>query len=546
MSLLNEASFLVTPNGYKEDKLYAAIPTNGNGDMTVTRATAATRVNENGLVNLLEGVEEVTNGDFSNGNTDWTPFGSTFVVSNANPFNGNDTALFTASGVNAAKVTQSISTVIGNTYHLSCYAQYNSGDNTYIEIRDVLESPNGIVVNSGVATFTFLQTSFTATSTASVVTIRERGGNNNASCYLYGLSVKKVNNVPRIDYTGGGCPSILLEPLRTNLLTYSEQFNNDPPWSKTNLTVTPNDTTAPDGTMTADSITTTPGVLSYIRQSTTQPAGTYTLSFFAKPQLGIGRIHVEKFTNNPGTHYFDLDLGVVTGSGESTLTITPYPNGWYRCTATRTFDSSITFGTGAIYLAVYGQSATLTTIFFWGAQLEEGAYPTSYIPTTIRTITRSADVMIVDNIHTNNLITNTGGTWFVHLINNVPYTRDAFNVGISIRSVSSSTSTSGVDSLEIRNTASTLQRLSIGKRISGAYSGLFDTTTDTVKLAIKWNGATANVFVNGAEVVGGTVFTTVNMGFLGSNGNDVSKYIKQMALFPTPLSDPQCQALTTL
>jgi hypothetical protein len=53
MTLLSEASFLVTPNGYKEDKLYAAIPTNGNGDMTFTRATTATRVNEAGLIELV-------------------------------------------------------------------------------------------------------------------------------------------------------------------------------------------------------------------------------------------------------------------------------------------------------------------------------------------------------------------------------------------------------------------------------------------------------------------------------------------------------------
>jgi hypothetical protein len=66
MSLLNEASFLVTPNGYKEDKLYAAIPTNGDGDMTFTRAGTATRVNEAGLIelvpyNLLSRSEEFDN-----------------------------------------------------------------------------------------------------------------------------------------------------------------------------------------------------------------------------------------------------------------------------------------------------------------------------------------------------------------------------------------------------------------------------------------------------------------------------------------------------
>jgi hypothetical protein len=53
MTLLSEASFLVTPNGYKASKLYAAIPTNGNGDMTFTRATTATRVDENDLVSSV-------------------------------------------------------------------------------------------------------------------------------------------------------------------------------------------------------------------------------------------------------------------------------------------------------------------------------------------------------------------------------------------------------------------------------------------------------------------------------------------------------------
>jgi hypothetical protein len=72
------------------------------------------------------------------------------------------------------------------------------------------------------------------------------------------------------------------------------------------------------------------------------------------------------------------------------------------------------------------------------------------------------------------------------------------------------------------------------------------TTTDHVKVAIKWNGTTADVFVNGIKVVSATSFTTTDMEFFRWNGGDVSKYIKQMALFPTPLSDAECIALTTL
>ena len=53
MSLLDSASLIVTPNAYKEGKLYSVIPSDGSGDMSVVRATTATRVNSAGLVELV-------------------------------------------------------------------------------------------------------------------------------------------------------------------------------------------------------------------------------------------------------------------------------------------------------------------------------------------------------------------------------------------------------------------------------------------------------------------------------------------------------------
>ena len=50
MSLLTQASLVLTPNAVKASKLYSIIPSNGNGDMTVVRATTATRVNSSGLI----------------------------------------------------------------------------------------------------------------------------------------------------------------------------------------------------------------------------------------------------------------------------------------------------------------------------------------------------------------------------------------------------------------------------------------------------------------------------------------------------------------
>ena len=54
MSLLDDVSIVVTPNGYKAGELYAVIPSDGAADMDVTRATDATRVDEDGLVNYAE------------------------------------------------------------------------------------------------------------------------------------------------------------------------------------------------------------------------------------------------------------------------------------------------------------------------------------------------------------------------------------------------------------------------------------------------------------------------------------------------------------
>lgn len=54
MGVLNSASLVVTPNGYKANKLYSVIPTDGSGDMTFTRAgDTATRVNASGLIETV-------------------------------------------------------------------------------------------------------------------------------------------------------------------------------------------------------------------------------------------------------------------------------------------------------------------------------------------------------------------------------------------------------------------------------------------------------------------------------------------------------------
>jgi hypothetical protein len=413
MTLLSEASFLVTPNGYKASKLYAAIPTNGNGDMTVTRATTATRVDENDLISSV------------------------------------------------------------------------------------------------------------------------------------------ASNVPRIDYTGGGCPNILLEPQRTNIVLRSEEFDNAS-FLKTRSSVSANTTTAPDGTLTADTWTGDGAAGSHsLAQTVSATSGVaYTQSVFAKKGTNnflqiVGTIAI--YDANSWAN-FDLENGVVGSVGISaTATITDFGNGWYRCTMTATATSTVSSAGFLLWLITSATSARVetnslaTSVHLWGAQLEVGAYPTSYIPTTTATVTRNADVINRDDIYTNNLIVGGGGTWFVDLINNVVMLRDTSNVGLFIGN--SSNGVTG-DVLAIRNNGN--NRLTINKRIAGSQTQIYLTTTDHVKVAIKWNGTTADVFVNGIKVVSATSFTTTDMEFFSGTGADGSKYITQMALFPTPLTDAECIALTTL
>jgi len=64
MSLLTQASLILTPTAYKANKLYSVVPSSGNGDLTTTRATTATRVNSSGVIeNVATGIPRI---DYTN------------------------------------------------------------------------------------------------------------------------------------------------------------------------------------------------------------------------------------------------------------------------------------------------------------------------------------------------------------------------------------------------------------------------------------------------------------------------------------------------
>jgi hypothetical protein len=220
------------------------------------------------------------------------------------------------------------------------------------------------------------QLTFTRASTATRV---------NAS----GLIESVASGVPRLDYLGSTCPKLLLEPQRTNSHEYSEQLQNT--WTPAGVIVNTNTTVSPDGSQNADTITKDSSVGHLFRN--TGGAGTGTVQTFSAYYKGTaGQTVAMNFLQG--------------GGGLDAFKLITFTGQWQRESITFTRGSSYNI----YYLADWRQGGSATSFQAWGCQLEDGAYPTSYIPTTSAAVTRLADAASKTGI--SSLIGQTEGTLF--------------------------------------------------------------------------------------------------------------------------------------
>ena len=219
-----------------------------------------------------------------------------------------------------------------------------------------------------------------------------------------GVIQTALANEPRLDYTNGSCPSILIEPQRTNLLTYSEDFSNAS-WTSlsVNTSVSIDVVSSPNGLNTADLIIANALTSNsiFIRETIILPStGIYTFSVYAKKQnqniIGIRSLASGLLIN------YDLEAET-----SSTGFIDNVGGGWFRIG----FSYSSSTINESIYIYPLGTGTRtgngIDGVYVWGAQLEAGANATSYSPTVASSVTRNEDVISKTGISGITTITET-------------------------------------------------------------------------------------------------------------------------------------------
>jgi len=521
MSLLKKASIITTPTAYGVGVLNSikpAIPfgdeliVNGNftTDSDWTKGTGWTisggKANSDGSQSTISDLEQnITLNQ-----------GSTYLV---------EFDLIRSSGTLYPKVGDTTGTGLTSTQSVS--QTIVAGSSNKLELRADANFI-GSIDNVSVKEVTDADFDFSRTSSAT------RVNSDN-------LIETSATNTPRLDYTNGTA-SILLEPQSTNLLTYSELFDNSY-WTKSALSAV-SGFISPDGNANAFKLVedTSSGVHRLLN-SAIALSGDILISIFAKK----GERNWFKLSNNNVIGaYFDLQSGSVgTVDSGVTANIENYGNGWYRCSILKNratsgserlvLDLSLD-GSGTSYLGD-GTSG----IYIYGAQLEALSYPTSYIPTSGSTVTRAAETL--NNAGNSDLINSTEGVLYAEVATLVEGGSNRF-LGLSDGSSNNRVVILYTNAAnKIRAILSSGGIKYVDKTVDAS------STTDFNKVAIKYKANDFALWINGVEVATDTTLNAPvgldRFDFLLAGSNNFYGKVKSVAVFKEALSDTELACLTS-
>jgi hypothetical protein len=376
------------------------------------------------------------------------------------------------------------------------------------------------------------------------------------------VSVGPVANLPRLNYPinsdgSVGCPSLLLEPQRTNLALYSEQLNL---WIGSNVTITSNTSQSPDGYQNADNVNITATNGYWQRGGLTFANSTsYAASVFVKKSATTGTKTFRFYYNNNvgapnnGEWKCVVDLTNITATttpsgtavtGAPTILSTnlvDYGNDWYRVEVAFTTGSSAGNSSSEIGFLANG---VVVDFDAYGPQVEAGSYATSYIPTLGAAVTRAADSCSKTGI--SSLIGQTEGTLFAE----VEISNNALGW---ILDVSDGTTTNRTLFFKLLNNQIRFVRDSVTQSSSTSLDSPI-LSLGVHKIALAYQSGNTAFFIDGVQIstTNTATFTngTLNKISLGTagdgSGNQLGDRISQALLFKTRLTNAQLVELTTL
>ena len=344
-----------------------------------------------------------------------------------------------------------------------------------------------------------------------------------------GLIESVASNVPRLDYpliegVVQDCPALLLEPARTNLIQYSEDFTNAD-WTKFNTTVTADQEISPDGTNTAYEVESTDAShLLYVTSSVSQSTK-YIFSFFFKE----GTINDTKIA-----FYDDTANSFILQDADKE--VIDYPNGWKR------FIAEVTTPSGCTSLYSYiDRSSEVGSFYTWGAQLEEGSYPTSYIPTSGSAVTRAAETC--NGAGTSDTFNDSEGVLFAEIS---ALTKDG---GESRRITISDGSTNNRVSIELDEDEDLLKLFQSGNGTLSQLTANLD-VSETFKILASYNSNRLKLYINGFLVSQDlSIVLPIGLNNLsfdsGTSSSEFYGNTKQLMTFNKALTDLELENLTS-
>ena len=356
-----------------------------------------------------------------------------------------------------------------------------------------------------------------------------------------GLIEAVTGNTPRLDYplingVVNGCPSLLLEPQRTNNLVQSNQFNTS--WGVPNvITLNGNQLSSLSGGLDAWKLESDgTSAFSAINQSASV-TGTNTFSIYAKAGTnryvslrGLGGLDVRA--------QFDLINGEVYGSSNAVSTkINHIKDGWYRCTVTFDASNSLFY----IYPMIQGV-ADAGSIYIQYSQLEAGSYASSYIPTSASAQTRLAET--ANNAGDASTFNDSEGVLMVETSTLIS--------GGSTRVISLSSGSQSVNNIYFAfNSVGSLSCQVLTSGGNNSLSTSIINQENNNKTLLKYKANDFALWVNGFEAAIDTSLSSTPIGLdrlnfdFGSGSFDFYGKTKQIQYYNTALTDLELETLTS-